>query len=263
MKNIKTPKIAIPSILVLSSCLMTFFLNIYLVWNESYGVVFGIIISVLCQYYAFTPLHEATHGNMTYGSKALHNLNYFMGILSGFLLLAPFPIFKLLHLRHHSFVNNPEKDPDFWVRGNNRFLVFLKAMVVFLHYYYFYFKNSKDLKKSLFIAVSYNGFFALVGLFIAKLTSVEHYLLLWIVPFLITMTILGITFDYIPHYPHNDQTRYNNARTFPGLVRSILMAGHNYHILHHLYPRIPFYYYRKAFDALEQKERELHHRIYP
>lgn len=225
-------------------------------------MVVGIIIAVLCQYYAFTPLHEAAHGNMSNGSRAFNNLNYVMGILSGLLLLAPFPIFKLLHLKHHSFVNNPEKDPDYWVNGNNRPLVLLKAMLIFIHYYFYYFKFSKNLKISVLIALSYNSFFALMGVFIAKLTSPEHCVLLWVVPFLITMTILGVTFDYIPHYPHNDQTRYNNARTFPGLVRSILMAGHNYHILHHLYPRIPFYYYRKAFDSLEQKEKDLHHRIY-
>ena len=28
--------------------------------------------------------------------------------------------------------------------------------------------------------------------------------------------------------------------------------GHSYHLMHHLYPRIPFYHYSKAYYALEK-----------
>jgi fatty acid desaturase len=263
MRNIEIPKVAIPTILVALLCFGCFFLNLALSWKGSYPLPFGVIISILCLYYAFTPLHEAAHGNILSGGHLGSKINTFLGMMSGFLLLAPFSIFKPLHLKHHSFVNRPDKDPDYWVKGKNPLLVLLKAMSIFFHYYYYFFTTTKDWKRSLLSVTAYNLFFALAGYGVIKFTSTEHFLFMWILPFFVTMTLLGLTFDYIPHHPHDDQTRYNNARTFPGMIRSILMANHNYHIIHHLYPRIPFYLYQKTYRKMDQKERDLHHRIYP
>ena len=262
MKKVEIPKIALPTLIIAFTCFFGLFINLYLVWRGFYGYYLGFSISLLCLYYAFTPLHEAAHGNVITGSGIRGKLNTFVGAMSGFLLLAPYVIFRPLHLKHHSFVNNPQKDPDYWVAGKNPIAVIFKTSTIFFHYYYFYFKSSKNLKNSLAAVAAYNLIFALVSLGVVKLTSLEHFLTLWIGPFFVTMTLLGLTFDYIPHHPHDDQTRYNNARTFPGFLRSLLMANHNYHIIHHLYPRIPFYLYQKTFDSMDKKERDLHQRIY-
>jgi fatty acid desaturase len=32
---------------------------------------------------------------------------------------------------------------------------------------------------------------------------------------------------------------------------NIAFLGHSYHLMHHLYPRIPFYHYGTAYHALE------------
>ncbi len=75
----------------------------------------------------------------------------------------------------------------------------------------------------------------------------------WIIPSVIAQMVLAITFDLLPHHPHEEKARYLNTRVIdiPGL--SFFLLGQNYHLIHHLYPRIPFYDYKKVFDELEEE----------
>ncbi len=60
---------------------------------------------------------------------------------------------------------------------------------------------------------------------------------------------LGFFFDYLPHRPHQERDRWKNARVYPGKVLNILIMGQNYHLIHHLWPSIPWYNYQNAYYA--------------
>jgi len=106
------------------------------------------LLNTLLAYIIFTPLHEATHGNIKGNYKRLDWLEKTIGWIAGMMLWAPFPVFKILHLRHHSHTNDPEEDPDFWVASTNPFLVLFKCFSIIPQYYYHFFlklrKDSKD-----------------------------------------------------------------------------------------------------------------------
>ena len=63
-------------------------------------------------------------------------------------------------------------------------------------------------------------------------------------------------FAYIVHNPHTEVGRWVDTSTFVfrnkmGAVVDWLWLFQNYHSIHHLFPRIPFYRYRELFDDIE------------
>jgi fatty acid desaturase len=82
-------------------------------------------------------------------------------------------------------------------------------------------------------------------------------MLLWILPGYIGVVMCPLMFDWPVHHPHTERGRYTDSAIllFPKPVRwliDLFFCGHAYHLMHHLYPRIPFYHYGTAYYALEK-----------
>jgi beta-carotene hydroxylase len=60
---------------------------------------------------------------------------------------------------------------------------------------------------------------------------------------------LGLFFDYLPHRPFQERDRWKNARVYPSPILNLLILGQNYHLVHHLWPSIPWYKYQPAYYA--------------
>ena len=90
----------------------------------------AIPINAVLIYFIFTPLHEAVHGNIVPANSRLKWLEWVIGNISGYVLIAPYPGFRVLHLHHHNHTNDAAEDPDYWVRDNNYFRVILRCMVI-------------------------------------------------------------------------------------------------------------------------------------
>ena len=63
-------------------------------------------------------------------------------------------------------------------------------------------------------------------------------------------------FAYVVHTPHESTGRYLNTSTFKtsglmGSIVTVLWGYQNYHSIHHLFPRVPFYCYRALFLDIE------------
>ena len=61
---------------------------------------------------------------------------------------------------------------------------------------------------------------------------------------------LRSVFAWLPHHPHDETGRYRDTRifTFPG--SNLLIRGHDYHLLHHMFPRVPHYRLRKLWKEI-------------
>ena len=68
-------------------------------------------------------------------------LNEWIGRISSSMFFSPFKAFQLLHLKHHSHVNDVELDPDHW--SAKSFLP-LRWMTQDIYYYYFYLSNPQQ-----------------------------------------------------------------------------------------------------------------------
>jgi beta-carotene hydroxylase len=60
---------------------------------------------------------------------------------------------------------------------------------------------------------------------------------------------LGLFFDYLPHRPFLSRNRWQNARIYPGRTMNWLIMGQNYHLVHHLWPSIPWFEYKPVYEA--------------
>jgi beta-carotene hydroxylase len=73
---------------------------------------------------------------------------------------------------------------------------------------------------------------------------------------LIGNAVLVTLFAWSVHHPHTQQERMQTttvyqARTGLDTVMTLLWGYQNYHAIHHLYPKIPFFRYRRVYKALE------------
>ncbi|MFT5583736.1 MAG: fatty acid desaturase [Cognaticolwellia sp.] len=201
-------------------------------------------------YLAFTPMHEAAHGNVG-GSPHRAWVDLLTGWACSLLFLAPFPAFKAVHLRHHGAVNKEHRDPDLWVAGTGPLSIAARCLSIIPHYYRM-FLGSMACKANRWARVQSVIAFALTaGLMVALLRAglgVELFML-WLLPAWVASGLLALAFDWLPHQPHRELGRWNNARVILGPSLSVLMLGQNYHLVHHLWPRVPFYRYRHVFEA--------------
>jgi len=231
-----------------------FSLTIILVLNGSLSINIGMLINCVFSYVAFTPMHEAAHENIRGRGKSWKWLETIIGFMSGIVLMVPFQIFKIEHLRHHSFVNHPKKDPDYWVKASNPVVLILKVLSVLpAYYFHMLYRPNSAVKRILPITILTN-FIIFTSLYIMITNwGWELPLKLWVIPAFIAICLLGLVFDWVPHHPHDSQGRYDNATIYTNRLLDIPFLYQNYHLIHHLYPKIPFYQYKDAFVFLQDE----------
>lgn len=214
----------------------------------------GSVAATLLAYASFTVLHEASHGNVHGARPELRWVGELAGWLSGLPLLAPHPMFRAIHLRHHSHTNDPERDPDFWVHSTRPLGVLARCATLLGAYEWSFFfgevsrsRGAQSVRRQAALGVVALG--ALIVVLVALGLGREA-LLLWIFPGLAAATLLAFAFDWVPHHPHSVQGRFRDTRILlvPGLT--LPMLWQNYHLVHHLYPRVPFYRYAACFREI-------------
>lgn len=71
------------------------------------------------------------------------------------------------------------------------------------------------------------------------------------------ISLLGAIFAWIVHVPFGSTARYENTTTIflPKWIHgvgTVAWLWQNYHSIHHLFPRVPFYRYKKVHDQIYQ-----------
>ena len=253
-KLIRDYILAIPTIVLSLLSLVSWFSVVAIYLDGQISFQNALLLCALFGYINFTPMHEAAHGNICGRHKSYKNLEILIGHLSAFTLFIPFSIFKLLHLRHHSFTNVKEHDPDYWVATCNPLLLLLKCLTIKLSYYYHaIFRPTKAIREkwpSMFMSLAL--YFTL--LFFAWSFDLGMQLFeLWITSAIIAMAMLAFGFDWLPHTPHSGIGRYQDTVIIDKKWLTIPLLFQNYHLIHHLYPRVPFYRYKKVYGEIQEE----------
>lgn len=219
-------------------------------------------------YFIFTPLHEATHGNIAGRDRHYVWLEELVGHGSGFLLLAPFPGFRVLHLHHHANTNDPVEDPDYWVRSKTWLGNVLRSMLIQPVYIVHLWKLARDprTRRAFVWELIYVATYVAIVVAAFRIGIGKQLMLLWILPGYIGVVLCPVMFDWPVHHPHTERGRYTDSAVllFPRPFRAFMdfiFCGHTYHLIHHLYPRVPFFRYRAAWDALKQDLRALNPKV--
>lgn len=218
----------------------------------------AIILNAVFIYQAFTVTHDATHNSLSL-NKTINNT---LGQITTFILspVLSFRVMRFVHMQHHRFANDPKKDPDHWVATGSPWTFPFRWLVLDLSYPFYYLRSGvwkirpKSETQSQVIALVF-GVLTFVALYQAGLFI--DALLLWLLPARIAIFFLAMAFDFLPHYPHaasaqeNQYQASNNRVGFEWLLTPILL-GQNYHLVHHLYPTVPFYRYIRVWRAKEK-----------
>lgn len=218
-------------------------------------------LAALLTYLAYTVLHESVHGTISGSNTSLRWLNEALGYMAAWILLIPMTAHRHEHLAHHRNTNKRDDDPDFVVADMCRSplnLIRLTPQVLWKQFDY-YLKHrwgrgprSQDLTLCVEIAAALAPRLA----FVAAGFWLEG-LALFLVAWLLGTTLLLYLFAYIVHTPHEEVGRYVDTSTILvegplGRIVTWLWVYQNYHSIHHLFPRVPFYRYPALFTAIEQ-----------
>jgi beta-carotene hydroxylase len=211
-------------------------------------------------YAHYTLVHESIHGNVVGAPKSLAWINTVVGWIGSLGMGAGWPALQRTHLLHHSHTNT-ERDPDITVKGTLvQLLVKWLAMVPMslLPMFALRFINAERYKRigtilspAEIAQVSAVTLFSWALLIAAIATDrVADWLMLWFLPTRLGILILNIFFQWLPHHPFDSTERYHNTRVslWPG--GTILLLQQNLHLMHHLWPSVPFYSYHRLFRAL-------------
>jgi beta-carotene hydroxylase len=214
----------------------------YWQWDWPHWLCF--IVNVTALHLVGTVIHDASH-NVAHSNRVL---NAALGHGSALLLGFSFPVFTRVHMQHHANVNDPENDPDHYVStGGPLWLI----PVRFFYHEVFFFKRKLWRKYELlewFLGRAAVAVIVFLGWKYGFLGYIFNY---WFSAAGVVGLALGLFFDYLPHRPHVERDRWKNARIYPSRVMNWLIMGQNYHLIHHLWPSIPWYYYQSAYYAVQ------------
>ncbi|MGI8501122.1 MAG: beta-carotene hydroxylase [Hassallia sp.] len=214
----------------------------YWMWEWQHWVCFT--VNTIALHIAGTVIHDACH------QSAHRNrvVNAILGHVSALMLVFAFPVFTRVHLQHHAHVNDPENDPDHYVStGGPLWLL----PVRFLYHEVFFFQRQLWRKNELMEWFLSRLFVAVIFYISVQYHFLGYILNFWFIPSAVIGLTLGLFFDYLPHRPHQERDRWKNARVYPNRILNLLIMGQNYHLIHHLWPSIPWYNYQPTYYMMK------------
>lgn len=223
--------------------------------------VLAVPIVAVLTYVSYTVAHESVHGSISGNNRSLRWINKALGYVAAWILMIPLTAHRYEHMAHHRHTNDPAQDPDFPVkRMQDSVPAAARAALQitvgqFSHYFKYRWKNAPVRQN---LAMCFEVFAALVPRFAVLVSGywIEG-LCLFVLAWLIGVVILLYLFAYIVHRPHDQVGRYMDTSTIvlPGPLGGLLTwiwLFQNYHSIHHLFPRVPFYHYAKLYKEIEE-----------
>lgn len=252
-------EVAWPTILLVAAVVAGFVANLWLFASGALSVWVALPVLGALTYLAYTPLHEAVHGNIHGGHEQLRWLNDLCGYLVAPLIAIPYASHRHEHFTHHRYTNQPDKDPDYIVSSMHRGLVpaiatvirFLGVQNSFFARHHWSTASKKDRAiYSMEVLVS-------LGWRVAFVVAVDQ-------PGTLSVIVLGYLlggfftaywFAYRPHIPYQEPKRYRNTNSLimPRWMKPLewFWMGQNLHSVHHLFPRVPYYRYHSLHREIE------------
>ena len=212
-------------------------------------------------YAHYTLVHESVHGNVARGNQRLHDV---LGWYGATVLLLTWPVLRRTHQQHHSHTN-AEDDPDRFVHGSLPRLLWMSvrlSLSVLLPWWVLrrFVPRSDPLYPYLhadawMTAGERQRHYAAQAALVALVWGLIAFgyagpvLALYVLPAAIGRTLLMVLFQWWPHRPFAGRGRYDATR-YGYLGAEPLWLSQNLHLMHHLWPGVPWYNYRHLERAL-------------
>jgi beta-carotene hydroxylase len=252
------PELAWPTVLLCALLVVTFASTYWFCGTGQLPLWVGTLLNSLVGYASFSVIHDSIHRAISSNSK----LNDRIGQI-GLDIVLPYVdgrMFRWAHILHHRFANGPN-DPDKHFKGAWWTLPF-RWMLIDFAYFIHALRNGDKVSRPYLNACLKR--LAVVVIIIAALVWAGyglHVFMLWFLPSRLILLMLGFSFFWLPHVPHDvtQAEHFTRATTvregYEGLM-GMLLQHQNYHLIHHLYPMTPFYNNAKVFHLIEPELRQ-------
>lgn len=213
----------------------------------------GFLIATVNITLSYLPSHEAQHDIIAKPGSKLRWLNQAVGHLSTIPLVLPYRVAKLTHMEHHKHANDPALDPDYSSHARGPLHAIWKSVLNRQpraeggFNAYGEMLQRHDRLDVLFDGILYNLVFYGILFGLAWSGYAIEAALLWWLPRHIGLTYIQYYLSWAPHHPGKEKGRYRDTRSFRAIVGNIGSLGMQYHIIHHLHPRIPLYRTPRAY----------------
>ena len=216
-------------------------------------------------YAHYTLVHESVHGNIVRNRRYawVHTL---VGWYGSIMLFSTWPLLERTHKHHHSFVNT-EKDPDIYVKLSLPRLLLRNLISTVLQ------PVPILLQKRVFRDSALARGYVNADQIMSRNEKIQHHvvnglqcLIFWSLALgvfgwvfvglvygavLIAMNMLIIMFQWLPHHPFSETGRYSATRNIGLTGWNFLFLWQNWHLMHHLWPSVPFYNYQRLYNRLQ------------
>ncbi len=217
-------------------------------------------ILTLVSYAHYTLVHESIHGNVVAGKPRWAWVNTLVGWIGALGMGAGWPALQRTHVLHHAHTNT-ERDPDIFVKGTfaqllMKWLLGMPFMLIPMGAMRFFAPARYQQLRTILSDADILQVSAVTVLTLALLVAALatghglDWLMLWFLPTRLGVLILNIFFQWLPHYPFDRTDRYGNTRISLWAGGTVFTLQQNLHLMHHLWPSVPFYNYARLYRAL-------------
>ena len=252
----KVPVIAWPSILLFIGSISAFVITTFFAISGDLNWWVAGLLNGVFLYFLFSPMHDALHSSVS--SNFILNETVGRISLAAFIPAAPMEIARWIHLKHHAHTT-ADIDPDNFMHHGHWFVLpFRWANFDFYYLKAFFESTDKHVlrhKKTVWVYLTV--FIAVIALSIVSGYFAEFFLL-WFLPTRLALGLTGYVFVFLPHYPAQisskaDKFKATTMRLGHEWLLTPVMVFQNYHLIHHLYPNIPFHRYLKVWSIIKDQ----------
>ncbi len=226
--------------------------NFGLYWSLALPLWLHVILGVIPIHLAFTLWHEAVHGTVS-NRRWVNNT---VGVLGMFPYLTPYFMQKFIHLDHHKYLNQSSKDPNqIYAAGP-----FWQLPFRYLRAIAYAKKVLAEDPRNQNMRISDTAILILVALIFGVSIWQSFFLdllCLWILPLIIGKLFMDWYINYLPH-TGLPPDRFLGTRIIDVKWFTPLVLCHNYHAIHHLWPKVPWHQYIARFQEKREYLNEHH-----
>jgi fatty acid desaturase len=255
-----TPSIAWPTLVLAIALPSILAALVYLGFSRVLPLWLCTPILALVSYSHYTLVHESIHGNLVPGYPRWRWLNEIVGWVGSLGMGLAWPFLKRTHVKHHSHTNT-KLDPDIFVKGTLAQLFVKWAIMSVMSFIPL--PLLKHVNRDRYERVSH----LLIGteswqmaavtcltpaLLVAAFVTghLAEWFFLWFLPIRFAALLLNVFFQWLPHHPFDRTERYLNTRISLWAGGTIFTLQQNLHLMHHLWPSVPFYRYYRLYRRL-------------
>lgn len=253
IKDLQTkPVVAWPTVILLLCSVPPILYLDYLGMTQQMNVYIAALIASVFGYLSFSSIHDGIHRSVS--SIPWVNEAVSMATVNMLFPYVPIAVLRWGHMQHHVHTGDPARDPDYPTAHSFWGMMWRGLFWADAYYIWNYLKHSNERPAR---EVRTAKIHLLVGglIFVAAVIALPvEALIFWVIASRLTMWLIALVFMYLPHVPHTvvqKEAPYQATLMRMGWswLMTPLLAYQNYHLVHHLYPTVPFYRYKKVWDA--------------